>query len=402
MILEVFMINSIYTIYRAACTFTSAVYQAFGKLGTRIITYLTSLTGTTKKVNDVANETLPDGDQTPDTGLSEAPKWNARRNIQPAIIFNSSQLMKNVFKEIESNTSKEFVESLEKALIYEDASLENITYPEIHQPNVSALRLMADRYFEKYKSVIKITQELKAERVIKEFDRTIEGPQYAAFVIEGKSSLHALTVLCYFGKKNEKGERVRQFLVVDEVGDELSDRIKNKLNHAFTGAEIYQYVGDIKQFDQYSCRIGAIQLANHSLIALTQAENTTDLSGYLKENAIFQSDAYSIQELPLTFDYSAQISHKSKKGQDAVGRDRLSKQSSKRENVRSVEEHRKKYVKEIELEYTRSLFNFKGLLPAHCKLPAHITIENDELTFRVKRKVNVYLNEKSRKESSRL
>lgn len=250
----------------------------------------------------------------------------------------------------------------------------------IAKPNFHALEGIATKYYEKYQVLIRIassdpyTQTPSMRQVVNELEEGIEGPQFAAIVFELQDYEHALPVICFFGKKNKKAERVRQFLIADVLGDDgFLFTITNAFFEALKGSEVFYCADKVKrQADAASCRIGAIQLAKHALLTLRDAHCTHGLKEFLLEHAKCNpKDVHQILSLPGQFNYSEQPTNRLANLDLTIARDRYSKQARKRSAPRTIKQHRVDYAQKIE-----AIFTFVFATSLSLTLPKDLEIES--------------------------
>lgn len=203
-----------------------------------------------------------------------------------------------------------------------------ISHPDlsyIWMPDRAALQVMALKFHQKYGVLIRETTVDNLQSLLNEIDDTIEGPQSIGIIVSMESDseyVHALPLIIYLEKKDSTGQRALEILIADTLGRShlLYYRTKYRVNEfvkKYNYAKIYSSTG-IRQFDTFSCRIGAIMFLKRALMALQRSPDNLDehaseggLENYLKKHATFnEEDDFLVDHLPPTFDASEQISNK--------------------------------------------------------------------------------------------
>lgn len=277
------------------------------------------------------------------------------------------------------------------------SSYSRLTVPEqkIAVPNKTALEFEAERYFEKYEIVIKITLRQDLEDLLTELNNQFSDETYIGIIVFREwSHQHVTPLLIYFpGKENSK---CREAVILDTAGE--YKRLKKDLEENFEDIlfpEVF-YTEKARQADTYSCRTGAMVLLRNALLYLKQGGHNGGFSEIFNEN--------KIEELPPEWDYTEQISnkHPGAKGYLAI-RSRFSK---KEKAPQTVEEHRQKHTREIQSRYKISN-SYSDLTKEFAKktppkgMTFQVTSSKCKLEFTLTSTVNTYLFDKAHRNKAR-
>lgn len=274
---------------------------------------------------------------------------------------------------------------------------ENLTNPRIAFPKKCALEYHVQAYKQKYDITIRLASLATLPALLDQLAREVPKPSYVGLIVaETEDDLqkgHVAPVLCSYGQT-----RI-ECLVMDVLGGRgrFAKSLHVQLRHITHRSNILTAAGD-RQFDNFSCRTGALSLLRNALLSLRYhgiREGLREQLPMLIADPSLEMDP-DYMPLPSEWTYVEQAFHGNPRA--LAIRDLFSSKQAKRENPRTVEVFRQAHTESTCFRCTLQngkdyRADFVGLIPPP-GVQAIIKEDEFSVTFEVTVPANTHLLKK--------
>lgn len=274
---------------------------------------------------------------------------------------------------------------------------ENLTHPRIAFPQKGALEFHIQAYKQKYGISLHLASLSTLPALLERLIHEVEKPSYVGLIVaESEDDLqrgHVAPVLLSFGRANI------ECLIMDVLGGRgrFAKSLHAQLRHITPRRNVMTAAGD-RQFDNFSCRTGALSLLRNALLSL----RFHDIREGLKDPLPMLIDDPSIEldpdymPLPSEWTYGEQAFHG--KVECLAIRDLFSSKQEKREHPRTVQAFRQQHTGmtrfRCTLENGQDYRADLAALPLPPGIQATVAETGFKMTFEIDIPTNTYLQKK--------